>query len=172
MKKKSYGLSLAELLIVLSVLSIAASLAGPALDRQVENQRRVQTLNQMLGILGYTRSSAVYERSATILCPGSSDCAGITHWSGDLLIFHDHNGNARRDADEPILRHERLPDGYSWRWSSFRGLDHIVFQPDGTARAANGTLTLCRNGQPQHQVILNVAGRVRHQAPAAGARCG
>ena len=57
--KKLYGYSLAELLIVVTILSIVIGIAVPALGQQLENQRKVEALNQMLGVLGYTRSKAV-----------------------------------------------------------------------------------------------------------------
>lgn len=172
MKKKSYGLSLAELLVVLSIFSVAASVAAPAVEQQLESQRRTETLNQMIGILGYARSSAAFDRRTAVVCTGTEDCADTPNWGGHLLIFHDTNDNARRDSDEPLLHHERLAEGYSWYWSSFRKLTYIVFQPDGTARAANGTLTLCRKGEPLYQIKINVAGRARYQSPASDAQCG
>lgn len=169
--KNLYGYSLAELLITLTILSIVIGMALPALSQQLEHQRKVQALNQMLGALGYTRGMAAFGHRPAILCAGSDDCLSTTKWTRDLLIFHDSNGNARRDASEPLVRHELLPEGYSWQWASFRKLDYIVFQPNGTAQAANGTLTLCRQGQPQYQVVINIAGRIRYQRPGAGSQC-
>lgn len=169
--KNLSGFSLAELLITLTILSIVIGMALPALGEQLERQRKVQALNQMLGALGYTRSMAAFNHRPAVLCAGSDDCLSTTKWNHDLLIFHDGNGNARRDNDEPLLRHELLPDGYSWQWASFRKLHHIVFQPNGTAQAANGTLTLCRKGQPQYQIVINIAGRIRSQSPGTGSQC-
>ena len=169
--KTPYGYSLAELLIALSIFAIAASTAAPAMQQMVQNNERTYALNQMLALLGHSRSSAVFQRREAVLCPGQDNCRATPNWSGELLIFHDRNANRQRDPDEPVLRHEQLPEGYSWYWASFRKLDHIVFQSDGTARAANGTLTLCHKGQPQQQLVINVAGRTRRQPAEAGAKC-
>ncbi|WP_447589244.1 GspH/FimT family pseudopilin [Aquipseudomonas campi] len=169
--KKPWGHTLAELLIVLSILAIAASTAIPALSQTLEDHKRTAALNQMLGALDYSRSAAVFAHHNTVLCAGASNCNGSPVWSGHLTIFHDLNGNGRRDAYEPVLRQEILPEGYSWHWSSFRRLPHAIFEADGTSQASNGTLTLCKNGQPQKQIIINLVGRIRHQSPATEATC-
>ncbi|MEA1606733.1 GspH/FimT family pseudopilin [Pseudomonas spirodelae] len=169
--KKTCGYSLAELLITISLLSITASITIPPLSQLLESQRQTHTLNQMLGALSYTRSAAVFSRLNTSLCAGQTDCNGSPAWAQHLIIFHDINANGRREPDELILREEPLLDGYNWYWASFRKLSHVIFEADGTSRAANGTLTLCKAGQPQRQIVINVVGRIRHQSPAANATC-
>jgi type IV fimbrial biogenesis protein FimT len=169
--KKPCGYGLVELLIALTILAITASIAIPTLEQLLENQRKTQTLNQMIGALGYTRSAAVFSRMNTSLCAGQADCSGSPAWAQRLIIFHDINANGRREPDEFMLREETLSDGYNWYWASFRKLSHITFEADGTSRAANGTLTLCKAGQPKRQIVINLAGRIRHQAPTARATC-
>ncbi|MDF3193915.1 GspH/FimT family pseudopilin [Pseudomonas sp. 1928-m] len=169
--KKLCGYSLAELLITLSILSITASITIPALKQLLEGQRKTQALNQMLGTLGYTRSAAVFSGLNTSLCAGQADCTGSPTWAKRLIIFHDVNANGRLEPDELVLREETLPDDYNWHWASFRKLPHVILEADGTSRAANGTLTLCKAGQPQRQIVINLAGRVRYQSPTTKATC-
>lgn len=171
MMNKQCGQNLAEILIALSILSFTTAIAAPAMEQVIRSNERTHALNQMLAALGYARSEAVFGRHETLLCAGSNSCLNTPNWNHELLVFHDINANTQRDQGEKLLRREQVPKGYSWHWSSFRKLDHIVFQADGTARAANGTLTLCWEGQPQYQVIINVAGRARHQNPSANAQC-
>lgn len=168
---RSYGHTFAELLIVLCLLTIMANIATPVLSRILEAQQRTTALNQMLGALVYSRSSAVFGRRSTVLCAGTGDCNGSTIWAQQLTIFHDLNANGRRDVGETLLRQELLPKEYSWHWASFRKLPHAIFEADGSTRAANGTLTLCKGEQPQKQIVINLVGRIRYQQPAPGATC-
>lgn len=163
--KKNHGQSLAELLIGLSILAILLSIAAPALSSMIESNEATHAVNQMTGAINQARSSAVFEHQTTILCAGKNDCARTTTWSDSLLIFHDRNSNNRLDNGEHALRHEQLPDGYSWQWSSFRKLTHIIYEQNGTTLAANGTLTLCKNGRPLRQIVISLSGRAR-QKPA------
>lgn len=171
MMKEPCGYSLAELLIALSILTIVAHIAAPALSQTLEAQRNTDALNQMLGALGYSRSNAVFARRNTVLCAGNGDCNDSPLWSHHITIFHDSNANGRREPHETLLRQDDLPEGYSWHWASFRKLPHAIFEADGSTRAANGTLTLCKAGQPRKQIVINLVGHIRHQLPAAGAMC-
>lgn len=169
--KKRCGHSLAELLAALSIICIVAAIAAPALARTLEAQKHTAALNQMLSALQFSRASAVFERNSTLLCSGQEICNDSTNWSDHLMVFKDINNNGRRDATEPLMRYEPLPSDYSWHWASFRKLTYAAFEPDGTSRAANGTLTLCNLGSPKRQIIINLTGRIRHQPPGTGAAC-
>ena len=168
---KPQGHTLVELLVSLAILAILLSTAAPALSSMAESNKTTSAVNQMLGAIQYTRSSAVISHQQAILCPGQTACTNTSDWSDSVLIFQDRNGNERLDQDEPQLRHERLPDGYAWNWSSFRKLPHIIYQQDGTTQAANGTLTLCKKGKPLQQIVISLAGRVRQQTASSSALC-
>ncbi len=167
----THGHSLAELLVAVAVLSILISTATPAMTGMAQRNKTTYTVNQMLGAIQYARSSAVFARQNTILCPGQISCLETTDWGDSFLIFQDLNGNNRVDDNEHPLRHEQLSDGYSWHWSSFRKLPHIIYQRDGTTRAANGTLTLCKEGVPLQQIVISLSGRIREQALRPSATC-
>ncbi|MBB2495411.1 GspH/FimT family pseudopilin [Aquipseudomonas ullengensis] len=169
--KRIHGHSLAELLIGLSILAILLSTAAPALSGMIENNETTYAINQMTGAINHARSAAVFSHQTTVLCAGETDCSRTTTWNDSLLIFHDINNNSRIDNGESALRHEQLPDGYSWHWSSFRKLTQIIYEQNGTTQAANGTLTLCKNGKPRRQIVISLSGRVRQQAPRPEKTC-
>ncbi|WPC04404.1 GspH/FimT family pseudopilin [Pseudomonas benzenivorans] len=169
--QKDRGLGLIELLVVLAILAIVLGLAAPSLHAQIIDQQRTATLNQMLGALQHTRSTAVYSREITSICSGTASCQSSKVWSRNLLIFKDANRNGTLDAHEHIEIQEKLAEGYTWYWGSFRNRPYLSYEGDGTTLASNGTMTLCRNGIPLNQIVISLSGRVRHQAAPQGARC-
>lgn len=169
MARKSYGRTLLELISALTILSILMAAALPTLQSTLQNIERTQTINQMISILHHARSRAVFSRSVVTLCSGATHCSGNQYWQGNLLLFLDHNANGQLDENDELLYQTRVADDFSWHWNRARG--HIQFEADGTTRALNGTLTLCRNHTPQRQVVIALAGRVRNQAPGRGAGC-
>ncbi|MBD9426801.1 GspH/FimT family pseudopilin [Pseudomonas sp. PDM15] len=166
------GQSLVEILVVTTIVLIVAGISAPFIGTSLHRIKDTQILNHMLGLIAFARSAAVFTHHTTLLCSGAEACSGSPIWTGNLLVLHDYNGNGQIDADEPLLRREQLPDGYTWHWHSFRKLTHMPYEPDGTSKAANGRLTLCRSGQPVEQIVISLSGRTRHQSPDGKARCG
>ena len=169
MVAKSYGRSLIELISISFILSIVAMIALPNLQDLSNKNARTQTVNQMMSLLHHGRSSAVFSRRIVSLCHGAKSCSGSTRWDNSLLIFVDKNANGQRDAEDELLLHADIADQFSWHWNRTKG--YVQFEADGTTRAMNGTLTLCRRGIPEHQVVISLAGRIRSQQPGRTARC-
>ncbi len=169
MASKSYGYTLVELIIVIAIVSIIITTTLPGLQAMRDSNARTQTVNQMNSLLQHARSSAVFSRKIVTLCPGTAHCSGSTSWQGILLIFIDRNANGQLDADDELLHQAAIADNFSWHWNRSKG--HIQFEADGTTRAMNGTFTLCRNGTPERQIVVALAGRARTQPPARGATC-
>lgn len=167
--KNNHGMSLVELMVVLTILSIVLTLATPSLANMVRSNQEAAAINQMLATINHTRSTAVFSRRLMLLCSG--DCSTST-WRGDLNVFNDANRNGRWDAGEQLDHTTELHDDLHWHWHSFRHLTHLAYQQNGTTRASNGTMTLCRQGTPIRQIVVSLGGRVKQRVPEAGARCG
>lgn len=169
--KTMHAFSLLELLTCLSISVIILSLAVPSLQETMQRNQKTQSVNQLLGILQYARGSAVFRRSTIGICSGTNSCNATLDWRNKLLVFADTNQNGQLDINEQLLRTDSLPNELVWHWSNFRDRNFLQFERDGTTRALNGTLTLCKNGQPLHQVVINLAGRLRTQPPPADIQC-
>jgi len=169
--KTMHAFSLLELLMCLSISTIILSVATPSLKEVIQDNQKTQTVNQLLGTLQFARGSAIFERSTIGVCAGADACSDTLTWRNNLLVFSDANQNGQRDLDEKLLRTDNLPEDLAWHWSNFRDRNYLQFEQDGTTRALNGTLTLCRSGQPLKQIVINLAGRLRTQAPPANTQC-
>ena len=169
--KTMHAFSLFELLICLAITSIILSMAIPSFQEAVQRNQRAQSVNQLLGILQFARGSAVFGRTTVGVCTGRHSCSATLSWRNQLLVFADTNQNGQIDQNEVLLRTENLSGDLVWHWSNFRGRGFLQFEHDGTTRALNGTLTLCKAGQPLRQIVISISGRARTQVPQANIRC-
>lgn len=166
---KMTGFSLVETMICCALLILAACIALPDFDTLLQSNRNTQYTNQMLSTLHYARNAAVFERRIVTICPGATHCSQNHSWREQLLVFADRNRNGSLDDGEHLLQVLPLEEGVAWHWS--RQAPYLQFEPDGTPRALNGTLTLCEKGQPQRQIVISLAGRMRTQSPSATTPC-
>lgn len=169
--KTMHAFSLLELLICLFISSVILNAAVPALRETAQNNQETQSVNQLIGILQFARSSAVFGRNTVGVCAGLSSCSATLSWRDRVLVFIDTNQNGQLDQSEDLLRSESLSNELVWQWSNFRGRNFLQFEQDGTTRALNGTLTLCKVRQPRKQIVISLAGRPRVQVPQANATC-
>lgn len=170
--KRMHGQTLVELMVCLLIGGVMLTLALPAFTSTLQRNQQTQAVNQLLGALHYARGSAVMGRKTIALCSGDALCNPEQVWQSQLLVFADLNRNGQLDSGEELLQQLHLPKGYSWRWSNFRSRSYLQFEADGTTRALNGTFTLCHDGIPARQIVINLTGRVRTQAAPIDARCG
>jgi len=166
------GLTLIELVIVVSIVSTLLAIALPAMQTFIRNQRKTAEVNLLIGALNYTRSEAVLQRRSLRLCSGNSDegCQDEPLWRGDWLLMPDKPMSRMRKINEPLHVFAHSGD-FFWRWRGAGGNAFIRFKADGSAAASNGTFTLCYQDKALHQVVVNFAGRIRSQEASANARC-
>jgi len=166
------GLTLIELVIVVSIVSILLAVALPAMQTFVRNQRKTAEVNLLIGALNYTRSEAVLQRRSLRLCSGRSaeGCQDEPLWLGDWLLTLDEPRGRMRRASEPLHVFAHGGD-FFWRWRGAGGNAFIRFKADGSAASSNGTFTLCYQDKALHQVVVNFAGRIRSQEAPVNARC-
>ncbi|TDV65794.1 GspH/FimT family protein [Pseudomonas sp. LP_7_YM] len=153
---KQTGLTLLELLIVLVLIAVTATLAAPAFGTLIESQRRQDTAQQLVSGLRLARVEAILRSQPVIVQAQEGD------WSQGWHVFVDINRNQFRDEDEPILA-ERSGHQNVRVVGNRRVAMRIGF--DNTGRLlnnANGTLAVCLKDSPvsRYQIAIAVTGRV------------
>lgn len=106
------GFTLTELLIVLAIASLLATIGTPNLMHFVQTSRGATLLNALLGDLRYARAAAIKRGTWVTACVSANsttqdpDCATTnkTAWHQGWIVFDDANGDRVREAEEPILR--------------------------------------------------------------------
>src|SRR5262245_32466781 len=105
-RRKVSGVSLLELLIVITIGSILVSVGVPSY-RSVTNSNRIAAeVNGLLGDMQYARAEAI-RRGQTVSVCASSDGASYsnaTTWQNGWLVFSNPNGDNTVDPGDTVLR--------------------------------------------------------------------
>lgn len=163
------GFTLIELMIVLVIVALFASISVPAFQDTISRNRRLTALDSTLAMLSTARTAAVTRDARIALCPSSNQisCSGSA-WEGGIIVFVDDGagtgmpGDLSLSGSEEILAvSTQISGGVTIRTANFTDTDGIGFAAGGMADQ-RGTLVVC--GQPDAPavaIILNISGQPR-----------
>jgi len=110
--KKQTGLTLIELIIVVSIVGIMAAYAVPNFGGLMRSSQLKTSYNDFVGVISTARAEAVNNSTTITVCVSTDgeNCVGDTSstWSDGYMIFVDTNRDGtRQEADgEDVLRYE------------------------------------------------------------------
>ena len=173
--KKVKGFTLLELMVVLALAGVLATLAAPSFQSLLSESRITSIANEFAASLYSARSMSISKGKRITLCTSrdGESCEKNIHWSSGWLMFEDDANFGEIDQGEPIVwTHEKLPDSYQLKGN--RSVkDYISYTPQGAARSRSGgfqagavTLSLGQtndgtNDQARRKIVLSSGGRVR-----------
>ncbi len=106
-KASTKGFTLIEVLTILLVVAILASIGLPGMNRMLENNRLSANTNRLVSSLYAARSEAIKRNISTVICTrdiAGNACGGAgTTWSDGWIVFVDIDGDGVRDANEDLL---------------------------------------------------------------------
>ncbi len=156
------GFSLIELMVVIAIVAIMASVGYPSFQTLIMDNRITSQSNALLGVLQLARSEAVTQRKQMTVCPSgnASACTSPLNnkWETGVVI--------RNVADATVVRVLSLSGDTTVTES---GTVSITFATDGTT-ANGGTLRVCdsRGDASSRTILINAAGQTRSRAYQAG----
>jgi type IV fimbrial biogenesis protein FimT len=158
MMHRNSGFTIIELMIVVTLVAIIATVAVPSFQGLVESNRQKSTTNSVLGILNYARSEAVRRGE-----PVAVRAVGGSLQNG-LEVVHTED-----DGTENILRTtEEMPGSVTMSLASG---DMPVFRGDGMKNRelhARSELKICPgNGDPGELIVVNAGGQTNRATSAA-----
>ena len=151
------GFTLLELLVSMTlavvILSLCVSFA-PSLYKK--NKLRVFT-DEVKGAIQYAKIQALITGEPLIL----TRLPGVSDWSDGAILFVD---NARHQyASETNLLHEWqwTSSGVHLSWRGFQSDDYLLFTPDMSSSAVNGTFIITAPLHQKTTLVVNRLGRVK-----------
>ncbi len=161
--RKSHGVTLVELLVVMSIMAMLSAIAIPSMGQLARSTQRTAAVNAFLHAIYFARSEAIKRHTVVVLCKtidGEHCDNSASSWSAGWMVFvnTDHDDLPVRDAGEIILqKYASWPAGTitSNRAAfSFRAYNQST---------ANGTIVFCpsRNSHDARAIIISHTGRPR-----------
>ncbi|MDF3931081.1 GspH/FimT family pseudopilin [Pseudomonas citronellolis] len=145
--KEMAGFTLVELMVVVAIIAIMASIGFPSFRSMLLDNRLSNTTNTLLGALQLARSEAVMQKTSISACAANSDrnaCANGTDWSNGAIISR---GTAIIRVIAPVSGDITVTSSAS----------SITYAADGTTTAA--TITISDARPASRQISINAIGQ-------------
>ncbi|CAM4102592.1 GspH/FimT family pseudopilin [Comamonas aquatilis] len=106
---RQLGFTLVELLTVISIIAIAASLAAPSMASLIRSNRTAGEITSLSAAIRTAKSEAIKRGSAVQLCASTNgtSCSGSNAWETGWIVFDDKNGNQTMDSGETVIAKEQ-----------------------------------------------------------------
>lgn len=150
-RKSQSGVTLMELMVVVTIAAIMASLAAPAFTGFINSTKQSSAVSQLMSDLNRARGEAIKRNSRVLLCvrnTAGTDCGTATNWQNGWLVCYDLNVNGQCDTPpvdgsnpNPIAKHGALDANLTLLTNA----NLVQFNPNGTQGTA-GAATLTING--------------------------
>jgi type IV fimbrial biogenesis protein FimT len=160
-KMLQHGFTLAELMVVVAIVSILAGIAAPSFKNMIETSRVDGATNALTTALELTRDTArLMNGNVSIAKLSGTNCSADSNWSCGWQVFQDTNGNGALNTGEIVLqdfalngtevtvtRSTNAPFMTGNRWGQLSGTatTGFVLIPHGTTAASLAGVTVCMN---------------------------
>ena len=159
------GFTLIELLMCIAILAVLLTLAVPSYAKLTGRVQGASARSALNASLNHARLAAISRASHVIACPSADQqhCDRTTQWQHGWIVFADLDHDGTRSDREPVLSAmQAQAAGVAILGTA--GRLQVDYQPDGSARGSNITLTVCDRASGASgaaTLVINQAGRIR-----------
>ena len=176
--KKSSGFTLLELMVVLAIAAILATMAAPSFTRLIQSNTMSSTVNTFLADMRYARSESIRRGGGVVMCRSDAPEASIpvcnngsgsngNGWVSGWIIYLDANNDGTISATELLRVQERITSMNSIVEMKLNPTAKFQFTATGRLLNLSSATTLQFGGNPvfandvQRTVCVSLGGRTR-----------
>lgn len=155
-QKLCKGITLLELLITLSIMSILLSLAAPSFTNLVAEVRLASVADDLYSSLQLARTEAVKRAVKVEICPSAdgANCLVGNNWNSGWMVWYAPGGVGK----EVIRVKSSLSSGVQISTNASK----VEFESVGQASAeADIEVTIVGDGAPSRHICLRPSGQVK-----------
>lgn len=158
------GITLVELCVALSVLSILAFSAISFAPSMIQHKRSDAAIKDIFHLFRLARTEAITSGSIVTMCPLDLSGRCRNAWNGPVSVFLDPDNSRSLSGSERIIR-QISPPAMGQIQVAPANRRYFQFGPLGGAKGTLGNVTYC----PEHlddarhirRVIISFSGRIR-----------
>ena len=156
---RNSGLTMVELIIVLTIAGVLAALAAPGMQRIVASNRLTTQVNDLLADLNFTRSEAIKRNTTTGICvtaSGGTTCAAGGNWANGWLVYFvcpTTDPSCAAGTNVTVKMHETLSGSNTLTGPA----DAVIYSKSGFLSSGTGSFTLCDPALGKRRVVTLAA---------------
>ncbi len=160
--KKNSGFTLIELMIVLAVVAVLATVGLPSLTDFIKNDRLAGQINTLVGHLALARSEAVKRHVPVIICSSNNQATCSGTWDDGWIVFSDIDASGSFTTGDELLRVQAGLEGGNQLRSSAGAI--ITYDSRGFTPDSSGSFALCddRGSDYVKSISITNTGRVKN----------
>ena len=162
---RPHGFTLIELLMSIAIIAVLLTIAVPSYAKLTGRMQASSSRSALNASLNHARLAAISRTTHVVACPSEDQqhCDRTTQWQHGWIVFADLDHDGTRADREPVLNTVQA-QAAGVAIVSTTGRLRVDYQPDGSAKGSNITLTLCDRASGASgatALVVNQAGRIR-----------